>query len=159
LSVDELRRLILAAQKGLLRFGVRGTERAIIYRLAVESGFRSRTNHMACYVAFSGTEMSNSVRNDAPKSSAGDDRQERKKRRENRGFPDDARRSEAVPRTGFEPFSKSQEKSQKSKRGEPKWQPLTISAATLASMPPEFRTLLSVLLATNGAARDDRGSS
>ena len=41
LSVEELRRLIQAAQDGPVRFGISGAERAIVYRLAVESGLRA----------------------------------------------------------------------------------------------------------------------
>lgn len=41
LSVDELRRLLDAAARGPERFGVSGPERALIYRLAVETGLRA----------------------------------------------------------------------------------------------------------------------
>ena len=58
---------------------------------------------VACYVAFSDSEMSNSVRDDAPKASAGDESQERKKRRENRDSRTESRQFEQVPRAGFEP--------------------------------------------------------
>jgi hypothetical protein len=40
---------------------------------------KNRESNVACYVAFSGSEMSNPVRDDAPKSSAGDESLERKK--------------------------------------------------------------------------------
>ena len=60
-------------------------------------------NRVACYVAFSDSEMSNSVRDDAPEASVDDKVQERKKRSENRDLRDDSRRVEQVPRAGFEP--------------------------------------------------------
>ena len=41
LSVEELRRLLAAAQKGPERFGLGWAERAIVYRLAAESGLRA----------------------------------------------------------------------------------------------------------------------
>jgi integrase len=41
LSIDELRRLLTAAEAGADLFGVSGRERTLIYRLAVESGLRS----------------------------------------------------------------------------------------------------------------------
>src|SRR5262245_45863840 len=60
-------------------------------------------NRVACCVAFSGAETSNSVRDDSPKASTDRDDQERHKRRENHGIHDDSRRPERVPRAGFEP--------------------------------------------------------
>jgi integrase len=42
LSVDELRRLLSATQDGPERFGMGGADRALLYRLAVESGFRAK---------------------------------------------------------------------------------------------------------------------
>ncbi|MCE9548279.1 MAG: site-specific integrase [Planctomycetia bacterium] len=41
LSVDELRRLLAAATKGAERHGMTGSARAMLYRLAVETGLRS----------------------------------------------------------------------------------------------------------------------
>ncbi len=41
LSVDELRRLLEAARTGPERFGMSGPERAILYRVAVETGLRA----------------------------------------------------------------------------------------------------------------------
>jgi integrase len=41
LSADELRRLVAAAQNGPEVLGMRGAERALLYRLAVETGLRS----------------------------------------------------------------------------------------------------------------------
>ena len=41
LSIDELRRLLTVACNGADEFGVSGRERALVYRLAVESGLRS----------------------------------------------------------------------------------------------------------------------
>jgi integrase len=41
LSADESRRLIVAAQNGPERFGMAGAERALVYRLALESGLRA----------------------------------------------------------------------------------------------------------------------
>jgi integrase len=41
LTIEELRRLLAAAQTGPERFGIGGAERALVYRLAVESGLRA----------------------------------------------------------------------------------------------------------------------
>ena len=41
ITVDELRRLLAAAEAGRELFGVAGPERALLYRLAVESGLRA----------------------------------------------------------------------------------------------------------------------
>lgn len=40
LSRDEVRRLVRAARMGPTRYGMRGPERALVYRLAVETGLR-----------------------------------------------------------------------------------------------------------------------
>jgi integrase len=42
LSVEELRRLLDAARNGAARFGMAGPERALLYKLAVETGLRAR---------------------------------------------------------------------------------------------------------------------
>jgi len=51
-EVDELRRLLAAAQAGPERFGMTGQERALLYRLTVESGLRAnelRTLRVSCF--------------------------------------------------------------------------------------------------------------
>lgn len=60
---------------------------------------------VAFYVAFSDSEMSNSVRDHAPTVCAPEDIQDHKKRREKRVFRDDSPRIKRVPRTGFEPVT------------------------------------------------------
>ena len=59
-------------------------------------------NRVAVYVAFSGSEMSNSVRDDAPTASAS---VEESPNERSRGIPEKTRNSAAIPaeRTGFEP--------------------------------------------------------
>jgi integrase len=42
LSVDELRRLLDSARNGPVRFGMGGPARALVYKLAVETGLRAR---------------------------------------------------------------------------------------------------------------------